>query len=65
VHTGARPAKRESRAGARSLKTQQCSYVEVDLVLGELVTGQATPPGIHNLQIRKRVCHRQPSSPRS
>jgi len=25
VPAGARPAKRESRAGARSLKTQQCS----------------------------------------
>jgi len=40
VHAGARPAKRESRAEARSLKTQQCSYVEVDVLLGELVTGR-------------------------
>jgi hypothetical protein len=40
VHAGAYPAKRERRAEARSLKTQQCSYTELDVVLGELVTGR-------------------------
>src|SRR4029077_16337605 len=41
VHAGgSSPAKREPRAWARSLKTQQCSYTELDVVLGELVTGR-------------------------
>jgi hypothetical protein len=53
VHAGASsPAKREHRAWARSLKTQQCSYTELDVVLGELVTG-------------RNEFHRRPSSPRS
>jgi hypothetical protein len=63
VRAGARPAKREHRTEARSLKTQQYEIVEVDVLLGELETGQATPSGIHNLWIRKRVCHQRPSSP--
>ena len=40
VRAGARPAKREHRTEARSLKTQQCSYTEVDVLLGELETGR-------------------------
>jgi hypothetical protein len=28
---------------ARSLKTQQCSYTEVDVLLGELETGRTNP----------------------
>ena len=44
VHAGASsPAKREHRAWARSLKTQQCSYTEVDVLLGELETGRTNP----------------------
>jgi hypothetical protein len=49
VRAGARPAKREHRTEARSLKTQQCSYTEVDVLLGELETG--------------RIIHQRPSSP--
>src|SRR6478672_2743858 len=53
VHAGASsPAKREHRAWARSLKTQQCSYTELDVFLGELVTG-------------RNEFHRRTSSPRS
>ncbi len=40
MRAGARPAKREHRTEARSLKTQQCSYTEVDVLLGELETGR-------------------------
>jgi len=43
VRAGARPAKREHRTEARSLKTQQCSYTEVDVLLGELETGRTNP----------------------
>jgi len=43
VRAGVRPAKREHRTEARSLKTQQCSYTEVDVLLGELETGRTNP----------------------
>ena len=53
VHAGARPAKREYRAVRRGLsKLSSTRYVEVDVVLGELVTG-------------RNKFHRRASSPRS
>ena len=53
VHAGIEPTGPERPRKARSLKTQQCSYVEVDVLLGELVTG------------RDGNSHRQASGPRS
>ena len=41
MHAGAKcPAKREKAARGRSLKTQQFDHVEVDVVLGEPVSGR-------------------------
>ena len=37
-----RPNEKAARM-ARSLKTQQCSYTEVDVILGELETGRTNP----------------------
>ena len=43
MHAGIEPTEPERPRKARSLKTQQCSYTEVDVILGELETGRTNP----------------------
>jgi hypothetical protein len=53
VRAGAKcPAERESgRSTAGLSKLSSTNHVEVDVLPGELATGQATPPRIHNLWV--------------